>query len=126
MKMLMFLTKRHVYDYICDIDSALGKYRKYMVGDPELMNGVTNSFVTARFYIQVFLDLGEIMAEVYYRPIERFSPWTPWDVTVWDKNMKIVAGISCLPAAAEVERFLTDAIKKYGRRVNYGDKRKRH
>lgn len=28
--------------------------------------------------------------------------------------------------AAEVERFLTDAIKKYGRRVNYGDKRKRH
>lgn len=29
-------------------------------------------------------------------------------------------------AAAEVERFLTDAIKKYGRRGTYGDKRKRH
>jgi hypothetical protein len=70
--------------------------------------------------------VGSVKAVVYYRPIERFSPWTPWDVTVWDKNMKIVAGTSCLPAAAEVERFLTDAIKKYGRRVNYGDKRKRH
>jgi hypothetical protein len=121
--MLTFLTERHICVYKRDIDNALGKYRKYMVGEPELMNGAINEFVNARFFIQTFLDLGEIMAVVYYRPIERFSPWTPWDVTVWNKNMKIVAGISCLPAAAEVERFLTDAIKKYGRRVNYGDKR---
>ena len=97
-----------------------------MVGELELMNGAINEYVNARIFIQTFLDLGEIMAVVYYRPIERFSPWTPWDVTVWDKNMKIVAGVSCLPAAAEVERFLTDAIKKYGRRGTYGDKRKRH
>lgn len=124
--MLTFLTERHICVYKRDIDNALGKYRKYMVGEPELMNGAINEFVNARFFIQAFLDLGEIMAVVYYRPIEHFSPWTPWDVTVWNKNMKIVAGISCLPAAAEVERVLTDAIKKYGRRVNYGDKRKRH
>lgn len=123
--MLTFLTERHICVYKRDIDNALGKYKKYMVGEPELMNGAINEFVNARFFIQAFLDLGEIMAVVYYRPIERFSSWTPWDVTVWDKSMKIVAGIS-LPAAAEVERFLTDAIKKYGRRVNYGDKRKRH
>lgn len=110
--MLTFLTERHICVYKRDIDNALGKYRKYMVGDPELMNGAINEFVNARFFIQAFLDLGEIMAVVYYRPIERFSPWTPWDVTVWNNSMKIVAGISCLPAAAEVERFLTDAIKK--------------
>lgn len=124
--MLTFLTERHICVYKRDIDSALGKHKKYMVGELELMNGAINEFVNARFFIQTFLDLGEIMAVVYYRPIERFSPWTPWDVTVWDKNMKIVAGVSCLPAAAEVERFLTDAIKKYGRRGTYGDKRKRH
>lgn len=113
--MLTFLTERHICVYKRDIDNALGKYRKYMVGEPEPMNGAINEFVNARFFIQAFLDLGEIMAVVYYRPIERFGPWTPWDVTVCDKSMKIVAGISCLPAAAEVERFLTDAIKKYGR-----------
>lgn len=55
--MLTFLTERHICVYKRDIDNALGKYRKYMVGEPELVNG---------------------------------------------------------------------AIKKYGRRVNYGDKRKRH
>lgn len=37
--MLTFLTERHICVYKRDIDNALGKYRKYMVGEPELMNG---------------------------------------------------------------------------------------
>lgn len=64
--MLTFLTERHICVYKRDIDNALGKYRKYMVGEPELMNGAINEFVNARFFIQAFLDLGEIMAVVYY------------------------------------------------------------
>lgn len=46
--MLTFLTERHICVYKRDIDNALGKYRKYMVGEPELMNGAINEFVNAR------------------------------------------------------------------------------
>lgn len=49
--MLTFLTERHICVYKHDIDNALGKYRKYMVGEPELMNGAINEFVNARFFI---------------------------------------------------------------------------
>ena len=63
--MLTLLTERHICIYKRDIDNALGKHKKYMVGELELMNGAINEFVNARFFIQTFLDLGEIMAVVY-------------------------------------------------------------
>lgn len=50
--MLTLLTERHICIYKRDIDNALGKHKKYMVGELELMNGAINEFVNARFFIQ--------------------------------------------------------------------------
>lgn len=58
--MLTFLTERHICIYKRDIDNALGKYRKYMVGEPELMNGAINEFVNARFLYRHFLTLAKL------------------------------------------------------------------
>lgn len=58
--MLTLLTERHICIYKRDIDSALGKHKKYMVGELELMNGAINEFVNARFLYRHFLTLAKL------------------------------------------------------------------